>query len=998
MPSPSVPAPSARSKPSNGHDSLKLSKSPTQAKSKTAKSSGKVPKSKKALADPKSEGTVGDMKATNLVSKVEGCKKIKQKKSTGSATESDNARRIRVSITFKVAPGWRGTKSRDFPGRHFDSEARDLLQSWANEFRRGLTVVQPFQDADARTVRLPDSQAAKRRKPYMGVSLIHRADAFHWFRATQERLMDRFALKEGTVDQSPVSLGIKGFFPNVYTSGDSIDSPPKPNMPKDVQDNLAGAPLLLRKQWPSTMHMRMGEFIEVEWDEAAKKVFAMEDKNDHRFRVYVKFGILSIPVNIMEGGRGSFVRASNIPPGEYNVNGAKITILEPIVATKKSKRKRQQAQTPPEGHTAKSSKMSSSAEINGLKFMIGSENSLSHSEAKESREANGLDLVMMGTQAPGQPHSSRIGGFSASHPAQQRAGVFSGGSNYQVPHQTSYLPNHHNAGMQQYQPHLLSQTTGAYFMGQPQAFVGQQPQYQVPSGGGYQAGWNPYLSRIGITLYEITLISKMRGILAPILNSLPYCNWPEVNGDVALVRFLRAWNHDCDVACQQYKEYIHARQQFGFDKVRERVYASLAKYAPTPHSSTSPWTHFTQDMIVHGNSLREEITLVPVADVTAGGDPVQLVVIHNFANLILRTEFTEFLTELIVRRSIAADIMTAQQGRIVDFVILIDGFWNNSWRVFVAGSRFTQKLSRFSELFKHIPRYVSEIYMINVSWAVRSFTGLLTSRLGFGRFSQDSINKKTKTYFANITRSHCDANNDYGHPGGGRLDPSAMARVAGLVLDLKDQYKAMMVSKNRARVEMFKSNNDTMRVPVENAFITTEQGEPRQGILVLHPGVCEREFSIEFISSHMDKIGWSFSVAGEMMVDFEVSLVLPEDNTHKHSKSTSEDQNDALFGIAPRFVQQPYIENRRLSCDSGVIDFKDSVNIDHAYVVFKFSIKNTTVSALDKSVENTSSQPIYNIHYNFWTNSVNQEMSSRRYFSRATPNSNVLTARESRSL
>ena len=37
-------------------------------------------------------------------------------------------KKIRVSITFKVAKGIGSTKSRDFPGRTFKASERDLLQ------------------------------------------------------------------------------------------------------------------------------------------------------------------------------------------------------------------------------------------------------------------------------------------------------------------------------------------------------------------------------------------------------------------------------------------------------------------------------------------------------------------------------------------------------------------------------------------------------------------------------------------------------------------------------------------------------------------------------------------------------------------------------------------------------------------------------------------------------------------------------------------------------
>ena len=87
---------------------------------------------------------------------------------------------VRVSITFKVACGAEGTKSRDFPGRHFRPRERDLLQDWAGQFRRGVPLT--LNTPDLRAIQLPDAlSGAKRRKPFNGITKVCRADAYHWY-------------------------------------------------------------------------------------------------------------------------------------------------------------------------------------------------------------------------------------------------------------------------------------------------------------------------------------------------------------------------------------------------------------------------------------------------------------------------------------------------------------------------------------------------------------------------------------------------------------------------------------------------------------------------------------------------------------------------------------------------------------------------------------------------------------------------------------------------
>ena len=91
----------------------------------------------------------------------------------------------RVSVTFKVAKGWRGTKSRDFPGRTFSKKDGDILQEWAREFRRGDALQQATTDERVVEAVVP----VRLRKPYSGPTEIQRAHAFRWFRDTQDRLL-----------------------------------------------------------------------------------------------------------------------------------------------------------------------------------------------------------------------------------------------------------------------------------------------------------------------------------------------------------------------------------------------------------------------------------------------------------------------------------------------------------------------------------------------------------------------------------------------------------------------------------------------------------------------------------------------------------------------------------------------------------------------------------------------------------------------------------------
>ena len=118
----------------------------------------------------------------------------------------------RVSITFKVAKGWRGTKSRDFPGRTFEQKDRDILQEWARHFRRGDSLHQ--QTPDLRQVEA--SGQSKRRKPYLGTGKVTRTQAFFWFRDTQDRLVNS-SEKMKDVDVNHINkCKVQSITPNIF--------------------------------------------------------------------------------------------------------------------------------------------------------------------------------------------------------------------------------------------------------------------------------------------------------------------------------------------------------------------------------------------------------------------------------------------------------------------------------------------------------------------------------------------------------------------------------------------------------------------------------------------------------------------------------------------------------------------------------------------------------------------------------------------------------------
>ena len=196
------------------------------------------------------------------------------------------AKVLRASITFKIGNGWRGSKSRDFPGRNYTRSERDLLQYWGSQFRRGESYVQD--PRDARTVCLPSD--SRRRKLVPGRSFVNREDAFQWFRAKHELLMQNIPAGNIDLGMQPGKLRIAKLNPAKYVIGQDSNT-----------------------------------FIEVLWRKHTFRVISKLEERQFRATLYLRntvtHSVKQVTCYLMEDGKASYFNAKHIAPGKYLIAG-----------------------------------------------------------------------------------------------------------------------------------------------------------------------------------------------------------------------------------------------------------------------------------------------------------------------------------------------------------------------------------------------------------------------------------------------------------------------------------------------------------------------------------------------------------------------------------------------------------------------------------------------------------------------------------------------------
>ena len=211
----------------------------------------------------------------------------------------------------------------------FNSKDDELLKEWSESFRQGAPCLKNLQkNKDTRTIKLPEAESGtKRRKPFLGASVIRREDVYLWLRETQSRLVDNEISKHKKKQEKNKKICrhiIKSMTPNVYQL---------------VYDESS------TKKQPV--------FIEVNWSISAGDAFEQEDPPLYRVIVEATRKKSSsssststssssssvttkLPIYVMTRGKGAFFDASTLPPGIFTINGCKFTVKD----SKKKKRLR----------------------------------------------------------------------------------------------------------------------------------------------------------------------------------------------------------------------------------------------------------------------------------------------------------------------------------------------------------------------------------------------------------------------------------------------------------------------------------------------------------------------------------------------------------------------------------------------------------------------------------------------------------------------------------
>ena len=96
------------------------------------------------------------------------------------------------------------------------------------------------------------------------------------------------------------------------------------------------------------------------------------------------------------------------------------------------------------------------------------------------------------------------------------------------------------------------------------------------------------------------------------LETPPINDWPEVVGNISLLRFLRGCGGEVVAAEALFRDHVKMRKEFGFNECRKRCFAETIRQ----HGS------FSQEDMLHGALVASYIPISYNAGFTPRGDPI----------------------------------------------------------------------------------------------------------------------------------------------------------------------------------------------------------------------------------------------------------------------------------------------------------------------------------------------------------------------------------------
>ena len=234
---------------------------------------------------------------------------------------------------------------------------------------------------------------------------------------------------------------------------------------------------------------------------------------------------------------------------------------------------------------------------------------------------------------------------------------------------------------------------------------------------------------------EEAVIDLFKEDLGTLLTEGSHSRFPEVVGDISLLRLLRGREYDPEDCLRTFRSHIEKRRLHKMDAIRDRI--SSSEDLPSLATKEDPHAYHMTD-IVHGDTAFKYTPCNPNAGYSPNGHCIILTPLgcHNTRGMVKALvaeedgkgqeekkswgdKYLEYVCEELVRRQMQMDNLSRQQGRLVKMINIINCEGISMWHLSHA------EVLRFSKRIKNIlqtwPEGMARVITINTPWIVNNF-------------------------------------------------------------------------------------------------------------------------------------------------------------------------------------------------------------------------------------------------------------------------------------
>ena len=238
---------------------------------------------------------------------------------------------------------------------------------------------------------------------------------------------------------------------------------------------------------------------------------------------------------------------------------------------------------------------------------------------------------------------------------------------------------------------------------------------------------------------EKVVVDLFRTLLDTLVTDEPQCHYPEITGDITLLRCLRGRCFDIQDCHKTFATHIAMRKLHGLNVIRQRIVAAVeeasssdaagagggaaAAAAAAAAAPTDPY-HFDMTDQVHGDIAQKYVYCIPNAGYTPQGHVIIFTPAGGHDTRALLSEMTadnyfEYLMEEFVRRQLQLEYLSQKHQRLIKMFQIVDcngiGVWHVSHRAAMTFSK------RLKVVLQSWPEGLARVSMINTPWVVNNF-------------------------------------------------------------------------------------------------------------------------------------------------------------------------------------------------------------------------------------------------------------------------------------